>query len=483
MHTITFNLITPSDAPRIAEGTIMFLPPHDQIPAGTYTDPSMNIGAYNHPIVILSCPKSPLRLDSKVEIAIMTSFHGTSIRTHLASKGIVTATGAEAAAKAGYLRVVTASKPHALGTLKLRNGKGMKRDCSYVGLRNTYTIALGALARYGGVREEVDAYRLTAHALRVLVGGIEERRGREGKTVRRRSVGAEKEKVEKERKDRIVREIEREVLSSTTVGARDEDIVMTERRKSVGNIVKGRAQDLIKEIPKEFLSPTALRARAREEKKRAAMEPRRRSLENSYGIVEKENKGDPEEELKSKKDSLNRDVLMGQLKFKQQRKGIEQKKTSRREKPKTQKEVHKLLKAKSQKLQERQELHRSAEEKLKLSKQRKLAEQEKLAKHVKANKLKKEQEEKHILGQQKLQEQKKQQQKLKQEEKLKQQKKAEEKQRVVEQQRLKKQRKIHQKTRVIEKKKVKEQRILKKEKKLKQGKKKVQLNRKKAKKL
>ena len=54
----------------------------------------------------------------------------------------------------------------------------MKRDCSYVGIRKTYKIALGALALYGGQNEEVDTYRLTAHALKTLVGAIEERKRR-----------------------------------------------------------------------------------------------------------------------------------------------------------------------------------------------------------------------------------------------------------------------------------------------------------------
>jgi hypothetical protein len=69
--------------------------------------------------------------------------------------------------------VVTASKPHAKDTLKLRNGKGMKRDYAYVNFKDTYKVSLGALARYGfGKKEEVDAYRLTNHAVRVLAGEV-----------------------------------------------------------------------------------------------------------------------------------------------------------------------------------------------------------------------------------------------------------------------------------------------------------------------
>jgi hypothetical protein len=73
MHEIIFRLLTAAEAPRVQEGTIMFLPPHDKIPKGLYTDPGMNLGAYNHPVVVLSCPSKNLTLDSKVEIAIVRS--------------------------------------------------------------------------------------------------------------------------------------------------------------------------------------------------------------------------------------------------------------------------------------------------------------------------------------------------------------------------------------------------------------------------
>ena len=48
----------------------------------------------------------------------------------------------------------------------------MKRDCSYVNVKEAYDVSLKALARYGFDREEVDKYRLTAHALGVLLGEI-----------------------------------------------------------------------------------------------------------------------------------------------------------------------------------------------------------------------------------------------------------------------------------------------------------------------
>jgi hypothetical protein len=116
----------------------------------------------------------------------MTSFNGTSIRKHLAEKGIKKRTGVEAAKYSGYLRVATASEPYALHTLKLRNGKGMKRDCSYVNIKKTYTIELRALALYGFGKEQVDAYCLTTHATKKLVEAIlaekEKRKGKKDKT-------------------------------------------------------------------------------------------------------------------------------------------------------------------------------------------------------------------------------------------------------------------------------------------------------------
>ena len=102
----------------------------------------------------------------------MTSFHGSTVKAHLAAKGIHTASGTLAAERSGHLRVVTASKPHAKDVLKLRDGKGMKRDSCYVGIRRTYAVELRVLALYGFGREEVDAYRLTAHATKKLVESV-----------------------------------------------------------------------------------------------------------------------------------------------------------------------------------------------------------------------------------------------------------------------------------------------------------------------
>ncbi len=86
----------------------------------------------------------------------MTSFHGNTIKSHLAQKGIKHRTGTLAAEKAGYLRVVTSSKPYAKDVLKLRNGNGMKRDCSYVNVKQTFGVEVAALARYGGKGVDVE---------------------------------------------------------------------------------------------------------------------------------------------------------------------------------------------------------------------------------------------------------------------------------------------------------------------------------------
>ena len=76
----------------------------------------------------------------------MTSFHRTAIKQHAASKGVTANSGTLAAKRFGYLRVVTENKLYAKDTLKLRNKKGMKRDFSYVNVKDSYKIELGALA-------------------------------------------------------------------------------------------------------------------------------------------------------------------------------------------------------------------------------------------------------------------------------------------------------------------------------------------------
>ncbi|KAF8854613.1 hypothetical protein BDZ45DRAFT_693257 [Acephala macrosclerotiorum] len=179
----TFRPVVASEVKSLTPGTILWLPPKGQLPDGTYTDRTLLDGGYNHPVIIVSCPPAKeIKYKSHAEIAIITSFHGNTIKSHLAQKGIKYTTGTLAAQKAGYLRIVTSSKPHAKDALKLRNGKGMKRDCAYVNVKQTFGVEVSALAKYGGKGEDVDAYRLTAHATKALVGVVSEYRERRGRT-------------------------------------------------------------------------------------------------------------------------------------------------------------------------------------------------------------------------------------------------------------------------------------------------------------
>jgi hypothetical protein len=85
MSTPEFRFINPKDVSRVKPGTIMFLPPHELMPKGTYTDPSLLAGAFNHPVVIVSCPSpTEIKPTSHVEIAIVrfplpTPYHSTPL--------------------------------------------------------------------------------------------------------------------------------------------------------------------------------------------------------------------------------------------------------------------------------------------------------------------------------------------------------------------------------------------------------------------
>jgi hypothetical protein len=111
----------------------------------------------------------------------MTSFANATIKSHLAAKGIKHTHGAVAAQRSGYLRVVTASKPSAKDTLKLRLGRGMKRDNSYVNVKESLEVSVRSLAKYGFGKEGVDHYCLTAHSLRLLLEEMERRKARQSK--------------------------------------------------------------------------------------------------------------------------------------------------------------------------------------------------------------------------------------------------------------------------------------------------------------
>lgn len=144
-----FTFLSRAEAPRVKAGTIMFLPPRNKVPSKALTDPNLRIS----PVVILSCPEpKKISLNSQVKIAIvshtqayphsilffhskilrltkdkqMTSFNNTSIKKHMANKGIKFRSGVVAAQCSGYVRLVTASKPYTNNALKLRNGKGIK---------------------------------------------------------------------------------------------------------------------------------------------------------------------------------------------------------------------------------------------------------------------------------------------------------------------------------------------------------------------
>lgn len=70
-----FKVLQPADAPKILPGTVMFLPPREVVPKSVFTDPALLDGAFNHPVVIIDCPKST-RCDSRVEFAIVSqNFH------------------------------------------------------------------------------------------------------------------------------------------------------------------------------------------------------------------------------------------------------------------------------------------------------------------------------------------------------------------------------------------------------------------------
>jgi len=148
----------------------------------------------------------------------MTSFGATSLKAHLSLKGLKFHTPALAAQYSGHLRVVTANKPFAKDVLKLRNGKGMKRDFSYVKIMETFGVEVRGLACYGFRREEVDAYCLTSHATRKVVEGIRERREwMEGRVERRRAMDeGEREKLEEEKEEKAKVEERRVAKSKKT---------------------------------------------------------------------------------------------------------------------------------------------------------------------------------------------------------------------------------------------------------------------------
>jgi hypothetical protein len=66
-----FKLLQYVDASKVFPGTVMFLPPREIIPKVTFTDPELLDGAFNHPVVVVSCTIDA-KYTSHVEIAIVS---------------------------------------------------------------------------------------------------------------------------------------------------------------------------------------------------------------------------------------------------------------------------------------------------------------------------------------------------------------------------------------------------------------------------
>lgn len=64
-----FKFLKPAEASKILPGTLMFLPPRVLIPQSASTEPKLLDGAFNHPVVILSCPV-PAQHNSRVEFTV-----------------------------------------------------------------------------------------------------------------------------------------------------------------------------------------------------------------------------------------------------------------------------------------------------------------------------------------------------------------------------------------------------------------------------
>ncbi len=59
------------DASKILPGTVMFLPPRAIIPNAAFTEPELLGGAFNHPVVVIPCPK-PTQHNVQVELVIVS---------------------------------------------------------------------------------------------------------------------------------------------------------------------------------------------------------------------------------------------------------------------------------------------------------------------------------------------------------------------------------------------------------------------------
>ncbi|PQE31883.1 hypothetical protein CJF32_00008797 [Rutstroemia sp. NJR-2017a WRK4] len=166
----------------IVPGTVVWLPLKIDMLPNAYVDPGLHVNAFDHPAVVLSVPPGRLGLESRVEIAIMTTcqsrtLHETKQLSH----------------RSRLLRVRTRALPSAKVDLTFKGGAGMKSKYSYVNCTEGWEVQVGSLGFYGrgrsaggkkgkgkGKEEELEWLVLTAGSLEKLRGRVEEGR-RKGK--------------------------------------------------------------------------------------------------------------------------------------------------------------------------------------------------------------------------------------------------------------------------------------------------------------
>ncbi|PQE29309.1 hypothetical protein CJF30_00004341 [Rutstroemia sp. NJR-2017a BBW] len=157
----------------IVPGTVVWLPSKIDMLPNAYVDPGLHVNAFDHPAVVLSVPPGRLGLESRVEIAIMTTcqsrtLHETKQLSH----------------RSRLLRVRTRALPSAKVDLTFKGGAGMKSKYSYVNCTESWGVQVGSLGFYGrgkkgkgkGKNEELEWLVLTAGSLEKLMGRVEEGR-------------------------------------------------------------------------------------------------------------------------------------------------------------------------------------------------------------------------------------------------------------------------------------------------------------------
>ncbi|KZL82657.1 hypothetical protein CI238_04180 [Colletotrichum incanum] len=116
-------------------GTIMWLPRRDQI--SHHLDPNLELGAYNHPVVVMS--KRP-SMDGDVDIFLMTSFGGVGIAERHNRRWLLWHS---------FIPISPASHPDKATCLRLTKTSPMLKKESYINIRMWYTVSLAALRPYG----------------------------------------------------------------------------------------------------------------------------------------------------------------------------------------------------------------------------------------------------------------------------------------------------------------------------------------------